>query len=1302
MIWNSIPLMTAIDILIILVVIYLVANLFKHYEATKQLGLTVGMYFIMFGLVVMAVFYATDLAVMNIFTLSGSRSESMAVMTNLHLNWSWLEALVVIGMIAIGLSYLLRSLIPSAMRDLQALTLNLQQAEEKYRELFENAGDGIFRLTPDGLRLSLANPAMVGILGYESADDLLDGVNDIGHQIYVDPDRHKRRMELLLEPGAVNGFESQVHRKNGGVRVLTESTRAIRDAEKKLQGFEGIVKDITERKRREEALRESEERFRQLAEVIDDVFVIADLKNSSLLYASPNYEKLAGRPVQDLYEKFGIWDESAHPEDLLNTREAWARMIEQGSPYDEEYRMIRPDGSLIWVRDRGYPVRDESGQIYRAAGIVQDITARKQQEEELHKTQALYRQAEQMGQLGHWEWDNLNDKLISCSEQFAQIYEMSVDEALDYFSNMEPEFGVIHPDDRERYRQHRDNAAQQRDGLDIEFRIITRSDAVRYIYLQGDFVLDDQDRLIKSFGTVQDISERRQAEEKIAFQASLLEQVHNAVITIDFENKILSWNNHAEVLYQWKSEEAIGKDIIELLSPEELKSTVEENFSDLNRDGHSEGEFNVLRKDGTTIPAHIINTYLKDPNENNIGFIGISNDITASKQAQDALARHNRAMEALYQTSLEINAQSDLTTLFQSIVQRAMSLLQTPQGALSLLQPDGRTVKRVALQSYDSPSGFTEIALGEGLAGRVVQSGEPQMIGDYGSWIGRLPDSSFKGRTLGVPLKREEHVIGVLLVGNADELGKFDEAEVQLLSMFANQAAGAIENVRLFEAEQKQHALAEVLRETAEKLSQSLNLNVVLDCILANMHRIIPHEVSAIALIKADGSLEVARHRGFEERGLADWMSQRRFMVAEFPTDRELAQRETSLIISDTRNSDLWVVVPQMDWVRSFMAMPIRVRDEHVGNISLISSVPFHFLPEHSLPLQAFANQAAVAIENVRLFEGLRESEARYRAIVEDQTEFIVRSLPDGTRSFVNEAYSRYLGQPAEALTGLNIHDQATNMERQDFENILALLKPVNPAVTKEYQVLLSNGNEAWIQWTDRAIFDGDDELVEIQSVGLDISVQKQAQRAEHAAITAERKRLAHELHDAVTQSLYSLLFLAKAAGNFAASGKWDQARDNLVAVQESAQKVLKEMRLLVYELLPASLQERGLVDVLEHRLGAVEQRSGMETHFNAEGNIELPTVLQFGIYRIAQEALNNVLKHASASDVNVHLSRDGERIEMKIEDNGIGFDLNDSSAGIGLQSMRERAEAMGGVLRITSKMGAGTSVRLVIEELAA
>ena len=122
--------------------------------------------------------------------------------------------------------------------------------------------------------------------------------------------------------------------------------------------------------------------------------------------------------------------------------------------------------------------------------------------------------------------------------------------------------------------------------------------------------------------------------EELIIRSSLLDQVHNAVITINFDNIILDWNSYATKLYQWSKEEAVGKNIIELLSPSEMIEEVHENFKKLNRDGHWFGEFNVLRKDGSTIPVNITNTYLRDENLEAIGFIGISQNITEQKKIE--------------------------------------------------------------------------------------------------------------------------------------------------------------------------------------------------------------------------------------------------------------------------------------------------------------------------------------------------------------------------------------------------------------------------------------------------------------------------------------------------------------------------------------------------------------------------------------------------------------------------------------------------------------------------------------------
>jgi PAS domain S-box-containing protein len=139
------------------------------------------------------------------------------------------------------------------------------------------------------------------------------------------------------------------------------------------------------------------------------------------------------------------------------------------------------------------------------------------------------------------------------------------------------------------------------------------------------------------YQALQEHSAQSKAEAEVAFQASLLDQVHNGVIAIDTNNIILYWNKYAEELYQWSREEALGKNIIDLLSPEELKATVYANFDHLNREGHWEGEFNVRRKDGSTIPVHITNSALKNDGGHNVGFVGISVDVTQARQAEAAL-----------------------------------------------------------------------------------------------------------------------------------------------------------------------------------------------------------------------------------------------------------------------------------------------------------------------------------------------------------------------------------------------------------------------------------------------------------------------------------------------------------------------------------------------------------------------------------------------------------------------------------------------------------------------------------------
>jgi PAS domain S-box-containing protein len=204
-------------------------------------------------------------------------------------------------------------------------------------------------------------------------------------------------------------------------------------------------------------------------------------------------------------------------------------------------------------------------------------------------------------------------------------------------------------------------------------------------------------------------------------------------------------------------------------------------------------------------------------------------------------------------------------------------------------------------------------------------------------------------------------------------------------------------------------------------------------------------------------------------------------------------------------------------------------------------------------------------------------------------------------------------------------------------------------------------------------------------------------QQAEQLAVMEERSRLARELHDSVTQSLYSLTLYAEVGRRAAEAGEWKDALERLAQLSQVAQQTLKEMRLLVYELRTSALEAEGLVGALQQRLDAVEKRAGVEVHLLVEEMVELPPLVEEGLYRIAQEALNNILKHARATVVTVKVKADGEQAELEVIDDGRAFDPNRiaNTGGMGLTSMHERAERVGGSLTISSEAGQGTRVRV-------
>ena len=204
-------------------------------------------------------------------------------------------------------------------------------------------------------------------------------------------------------------------------------------------------------------------------------------------------------------------------------------------------------------------------------------------------------------------------------------------------------------------------------------------------------------------------------------------------------------------------------------------------------------------------------------------------------------------------------------------------------------------------------------------------------------------------------------------------------------------------------------------------------------------------------------------------------------------------------------------------------------------------------------------------------------------------------------------------------------------------------------------------------------------------------------EKAGRLAIVEERQWLARELHDSVTQAMYSVTLYAQATRMALAAGKQDVAADNLRELQAMAREALVDIRLLIFELHPPILEGKGLAASLKIRLAAVESRAGLQTKMRVDGGRRLPLSVEEELYRIALEALNNVVKHARAQHVTVYLRFDDQRVCLEIADDGLGYDpvKAKESGGMGLRGMEERVQRLNGKLEIRSVLGQGTTVNV-------
>ena len=418
----------------------------------------------------------------------------------------------------------------------------LRASEQLFRAIFEGSNDAIlvYRVeegTPTPF--VAANEVACQRLGYSREELLRRSLLDLAPE---DASTRTARLGLLKRLGTHGHllFETE-HVRSDGARIPVEVNARWVD----LNGTPAVVsiaRDVSERKAAERALHESEERFRQLAENIDAVFWLSDLGKQEMIYVSPAYACVWGRSPESLYEEPRSFLDAIHPDDRTRVISALPRQIE--GTYDEVYRVVRPDGSTCWVRDRAFPVRVGEGPIVRIAGIAEDITERKRMEEALQTRERQLAEAQSVAHLGSWDWDLARDG-IDWSDEHYRIFGLEPQSVAITFGRFQ-EF--LHPDDREPVQAMVETALREGSSFEFDQRVIRADGELRIVHARGRVITDDVGTPIRVVGTAQDITERRKLEEQLR-QSGKLEAVGRLAggIAHDFNNLLMAIHGNTQL-----------------------------------------------------------------------------------------------------------------------------------------------------------------------------------------------------------------------------------------------------------------------------------------------------------------------------------------------------------------------------------------------------------------------------------------------------------------------------------------------------------------------------------------------------------------------------------------------------------------------------------------------------------------------------------------------------------------------------------------------------------------------------------
>lgn len=552
----------------------------------------------------------------------------------------------------------------------------LRESEERYRGLFENSLDAIWLYSPEGKIIDV-NSKGVEISGY-SYDEIIETTSEI-LMSKVGSQNTITILRAVLENGRIPVFERELTRKNGEIRITEISLIAIFDDDGDPQIIQGVVRDITNRRFAEQALQESEERYRIISDLISDnanSHRYVDEKGWELDWDLGGTAKRFGYSTSE-WEKLS-WSEILHPDDHDRMIED-INAIREGVANEAEYRMYAKNGELHWVYVKRLPVwNKDRNKVVRVYGVSQDITKRKQAEIDLSENEEWYRNASEL----------LSDTVYSglYVEGQGSILEKSIgslEEKMGYTNGewtiQQKMLDAFHPDDRKRILDDVEKTYQGTT-TEGEYRVFKKSGDIGWLYIKRvPQIISNNQQVIRYFGMAQDITARKQTELKLQVSEERYRQISELMTDYAYSFKYVEGHGYVTEWVAGSVADITGYDPNELVSTSHISTELyhsddkERANADLIKTQQGEdtiGEYRLITRNGEIRWVQIRRKPVWDKDQQRIiRFYVTGQDITERKQAEEEVRKLNEELEERvhFRTAELENANRELNAFAYSV-----------------------------------------------------------------------------------------------------------------------------------------------------------------------------------------------------------------------------------------------------------------------------------------------------------------------------------------------------------------------------------------------------------------------------------------------------------------------------------------------------------------------------------------------------------------------------------------------------------------------------------------------------------